>query len=88
MAMAYQVNGVHVLTDVELRERIEGARVETLALAWRWLRDAASENEAGEMVVESLKAAAEPITLLDNVIAEAKRWDMSEGASEKNDREQ
>ena len=86
--MAYQVNGVHVLTDAELRERIDGARVETLALAWRWLRDAASVDEAGEMVVETLRVAGESPTLLDAVIVEAKRWDRSEATSEKNDREQ
>jgi nitrogen regulatory protein PII-like uncharacterized protein len=86
--MAYQVNGVHVLTDAELRERIEGVRVEALALAWRWLRAAASEDEAGEMVVEALKDASEDPALLANVITEAKRWDTSEKTSEQNDREQ
>jgi hypothetical protein len=86
--MAYQVNGVHVLTDAELRERIEGVRVETLALAWRWLRDAASEDEAGEMVVEALKEVSEPISRLDDVLREAKRWDDAVKQSRLHDREQ
>jgi hypothetical protein len=85
--MSYRVNDVHVHTDKEYREALQWQRVEALAMAYRWLRSAASEDEAGEMVVECLKPLAEDPGVLEKVIAEARRWDESEKVSELHDRE-
>lgn len=85
--MSYQVNGVYVHTNKEFREALHWQRVESLAMAYRWVRDRSSIEEAEKMVLSSLKCLAEDPSTLDNVIAEAISWDESEASSKRHDRE-
>lgn len=56
-----------------ISDALESAKIAALAQAWRWLRDATSEEEAGEMVSECLKRLRLEPQLIDRVIREGEQ---------------
>ena len=64
--------GFDPLADRQRREDHAVGIRRGLAEAWLWVRNAASDDEAGEMVVECLKKIREPWVTLEDVIREAK----------------
>ena len=61
--------------DKLFKEALQTQRVHVLAQAYRWVRDAATGDDAGEMVVQCLTTMGDPPTLLDAVLKEAATWD-------------